>query len=254
MANQTLTEEQKQWQSWTDSRDTEAGNALVKRYMPLVHYHVQRIAVGLPRNVSIEDLKSLGMIGLFDALNKFDTSRDLKFDTYASFRIRGAIIDGLRKEDWLPRGTREKAKKIEAVIEKLEQEKQRHVAAEEVAKELAIPEEEVYRTLHEHFTASILSIDEHFQDNEDGETRKVVLRDDHTPCPEEHLLKDETIEELTKLIAELSKQEQIVLSLFYFEELTLTEIGEILHLSTSRISQIHSKALFRLRKALQPNA
>lgn len=102
----------KYWDLWLSSRDTQAGDILVKKYLPLVHYHVQRIAVGLPRNVSKDDLKSLGMLGLLDALNKFDLSRDLKFDTYASFRIRGAILDGLRKEDWLPRGTREKAKKL----------------------------------------------------------------------------------------------------------------------------------------------
>ena len=121
---------------------------------------MQRISVSLPKNVSRDDLKSLGMMGLFDALEKFDTKRNLKFDTYASFRIRGAILDGLRKEDWLPRGTREKAKKIEAVIEKLQQKYMRHVTEEEIASELKISVEEVYTTMNEHFFANLLSIDE----------------------------------------------------------------------------------------------
>lgn len=98
----TRTDEQQYWEKWINSRDTEAGDMLVKKYMPLVSYHVQRISVGLPRNVSREDIKSLGLMGLLDALQKFDPTRDLKFDTYASFRVRGAILDGLRKEDWLP--------------------------------------------------------------------------------------------------------------------------------------------------------
>ena len=111
MMQPTSKEEQKLWQRWAADRDPRAGDLLIKRYTPLVSYHVQRISTSLPKNVSRDELTSLGMMGLFDALNKFDISRDLKFDTYASFRVRGAIIDGLRKEDWLPRSAREKSKK-----------------------------------------------------------------------------------------------------------------------------------------------
>lgn len=99
MVQAITTEEQLIWEKWISSRDSDAGNLLVKKYMPLVSYHVQRISVGLPRNVSRDDLRSLGLMGLYDALEKFDHTRDLKFDTYASFRIRGAILDGLRKEE-----------------------------------------------------------------------------------------------------------------------------------------------------------
>ena len=106
---------------------------LVKKYTPLVSYHVQRISVNLPKSVSRDDIRSLGMMGLFDALERFDPERDLKFDTYASFRIRGAILDGLRKEDWLPRSAREKSKKMEATIEKLEQKLMRNVTPNEIA-------------------------------------------------------------------------------------------------------------------------
>lgn len=112
-------EDQVLWTRWKEWKDPKAGDDLMRRYMPLVTYHVGRISVGLPKSVHKDDLMSLGMLGLYDALEKFDPSRDLKFDTYASFRIRGAIIDGLRKEDWLPRTSREKTKKVEAAIEKL---------------------------------------------------------------------------------------------------------------------------------------
>ncbi|MGV3464081.1 MAG: FliA/WhiG family RNA polymerase sigma factor [Heyndrickxia sp.] len=251
MSKTETIEEQKYWELWISSRNTQAGDVLVKKYLPLVHYHVQRIAVGLPRNVSRDDLKSFGMLGLLDALNKFDRTRDLKFDTYASFRIRGAILDGLRKEDWLPRSTREKAKKIEATLERLEQKYMRHVTAEEIASELHMTEDEVYQTLNEQFFANVLSVDEQANEKEENESYSFVIKDDHVPSPEENLIHEEKIQDLTKVITTLSEKEQMVLSLFYHEELTLTEIGEIMSLSTSRISQIHSKALFKLRNILE---
>ncbi|MBP2240153.1 RNA polymerase sigma factor for flagellar operon FliA [Cytobacillus eiseniae] len=246
-----LTEEQTHWQSWVTSRDAEAGNFLVQKYLPLVSYHVQRISVNLPKSVSRDDIRSLGMIGLYDALEKFDLNRDLKFDTYASFRIRGAILDGLRKEDWLPRNTREKAKKIEAAIERLEQKLMRNATIQEISSELNLPEEEVQSVMNEHFFANILSIDEKPSDQDDKEGQSFIIKDEGTEMPEEKLIKDEMISEMVKLISQLNEKEQIVISLFYKEELTLTEIGQVMSLSTSRISQIHSKAIFKLRHALE---
>ncbi|MEC2076954.1 FliA/WhiG family RNA polymerase sigma factor [Metabacillus fastidiosus] len=251
MENTISTEEQSVWKKWTTSRDKEAGDILIKRYMPLVTYHVQRIAVGLPKTVSKDDLISLGMFGLYDALKKFDPNRDLKFDTYASFRVRGAIIDGLRKEDWLPRSSREKAKKVEVAIEKLEQKYLRNVSSTEVAKELGIPEDEVVNVVNEGFFANILSIDDYLHDHEDGDNIGIIIKDEKQETPEERILKDELIGQLTDVITELNEKEQLVISLFYKEELTLTEIGQVMGLSTSRISQIHSRALFRLRKILE---
>ncbi|MBS4172542.1 FliA/WhiG family RNA polymerase sigma factor [Bacillus sp. FJAT-49736] len=251
MSKTETIEEQKYWELWIGSRNTQAGDVLVKKYMPLVHYHVQRIAVGLPRNVSRDDLKSFGMLGLLDALNKFDAKRDLKFDTYASFRIRGAILDGLRKEDWLPRSTREKAKKIEATLERLEQRYMRHVTPEEIAQELNISEEDVYQTMNEQFFANVLSVDEHTHDKEDNDSHSFAIKDEQIPSPEDYLIHEEKIQDMTKVISTLSEKEQLVLSLFYHEELTLTEIGEVMSLSTSRISQIHSKALYKLKNILE---
>lgn len=238
------------WQRWINTKDPQAGDSLIRLYMPLVSYHVQRISVGLPKNVNREDVKSYGLMGLYDALEKFDLSRDLKFDTYASFRIRGAIIDGLRKEDWLPRSLREKNKKIEAAIERLEQKYMRNVTVEEIAAEVGMTEEEVNNVITEGFFANILSIDENNKDSEEKEGISYSIRDKNTLTPEEHTVKEELYKELAKTIGELNEKEQLVVSLFYKEELTLTEIGQVLGLSTSRISQIHSKALFKLRSSL----
>lgn len=244
------TEEQLLWKKWTESKDPQAGDLLLRKYTPLVTYHVQRIGAGIPQNVSRDELKSLGMMGLFDALNKFDHSRDLKFDTYASFRVRGAIIDGLRKEDWLPRSSREKAKKLDQKIEELEQKLMRHATPEEIAQFVEVSVEEVYQTVQEHFFSNVLSIDEQLHDQDEMDNKAFVIRDDTQTTPEQQLVKGELLNDLVNQIQHLNKNEQLVLSLFYTEELTLTVIGEMLGLSTSRISQIHSKALFKLRKLL----
>ena len=249
MTEKAQVEEQSLWNRWINGRDPDAGDVLIKKYKPLVSYHVQRIAVGLPKNVSRDDLVSLGMMGLFDALNKFDINRDLKFDTYASFRVRGAIIDGLRKEDWLPRSAREKAKKLDAQIESLEQKLMRHATPEELAIHMNVPVEEIYQTFHEHFFSNVLSINEQL-DQEEGEGKAFVIRDDHSKTPEQQIVHSELLIDLADNIQRLNEKEQLVISLFYTEEMTLTEIGEMLELSTSRISQIHSKALFKLRKLL----
>lgn len=250
MMQPTSKEEQQLWQRWVAERDPRAGDLLIKKYTPLVSYHVQRISTGLPKNVSRDELTSLGMMGLFDALNKFDLSRDLKFDTYASFRVRGAIIDGLRKEDWLPRSAREKAKKLESQIEMLEQQLQRHVTPEEIAKELGVDTDDVYQTMQEHFMSNILSMDEYSSEQDDSDGKSFVIRDDQIRTPEQEVVQAELLGDLVECIKDLNEKEQQVLSLFYTEELTLTEIGEMLNLSTSRISQIHSKALFKLRNLL----
>lgn len=250
MVNATSPNEQLYWDKWVTSRDEEAGNILIKKYQPLVHYHVQRISVSLPKSVVRDDLISLGMFGLFDALEKFDPKRDLKFDTYASFRVRGAILDGLRKEDWLPRSSREKVKKMDAAIEKLEQKYLRHVTEEEIAHELKVSTEEVYTTINEHFFANILSIDEQHDENDDKAGNTFIIKDNKEENPEDKLIKGEIVLEMTNIISKLSPKEQLVISLFYKEELTLTEIGEVLDLSTSRISQIHSKCIYKLRQSL----
>ncbi|WP_409292318.1 FliA/WhiG family RNA polymerase sigma factor [Peribacillus sp. SCS-37] len=249
MSQVTARDEQALWKNWTDWRDPEAGDALVRKYMPLVSYHVQRISATLPKNVSRDDIRSLGMVGLFDALERFDPGRDLKFDTYASFRIRGAIIDGLRKEDWLPRSSREKTKRIEAAAEKLEQRLMRAVTPADIAAELQLPEDEISSAMNESFFSNVLSMDESPQEHEEKDN-KMVFKDEKALLPEEQLLKGELFAELAQVISKLNEKEQLVLQLFYKEELTLTEIGQVMELSTSRISQIHSRAISKLRAIL----
>lgn len=238
------------WDNWSKFRDKDSCEALLEMHLPLVQYHVQRIAVGLPRNVNKDELRSHGLLGLYDALKKFDPTRDLKFDTYASFRIRGAILDGLRREDWLPRSLREKTKKIEMTIERMEQEKMRSVSASEVASEIDLSEDEVLTIMSESFLANVLSIDEENKDSDTNEKVGYTIEDKKIDTPESMILTEELHKHLTDIIQELNEKEQLVVSLFYYEELTLTEIGQVLGLSTSRISQIHSKALFKLRGVL----
>lgn len=251
MSQQSMLET-KQWNKWLENRDSQAAEQLVKTYMPLVDYHVQRISAGLPSSVPVEELKSLGLMGLFDALSKFDPSRDLKFNTYASFRVKGAILDGLRKQDWLPRSIREKTKRIEQTISNLEQKHLRHITIKEVANELGMTEDEVLTTIQENTIANLIFIDETNQDYDSEQNVQIV--DKNMPTPEEQFMKQELIEEVSKAIINLTKNEQLVISFFYEQELTLTEIGKIMELSTSRISQIHSKAIFKLRHLLEKNA
>lgn len=250
MAQKMPEDEQKLWERWKRHQHPDDGDALVARYMPLVTFHCRRIGAALPKTVSREEVASYGMTGLYDALLKFEPSRDLKFDTYASFRIRGAILDGLRKEDWLPRATREKSKKIEAASSMLEQKYLRAATPEEVAEELGVSVVDIQDTMAEHFFSHVLSMDEQAQDPDQPESGGFVLKDQRTKTPEEEMVKQEQIQELSTQIKKLTDKEQLVIDLFYKEELTLTEIGEVLNLSTSRISQIHSKALFKLKQQL----
>ncbi|MFD2616865.1 FliA/WhiG family RNA polymerase sigma factor [Terrilactibacillus laevilacticus] len=251
MAISIMDQEKQYWKRWIDHRDPEAADNLLKIYLPLVHYHVQRISAGLPNSVSRDELMSHGMFGLYDALEKFDTTRDLKFDTYASFRIRGSIIDGLRKEDWMPRSLREKNKKIEATTEMLEQKYLRSVTIEEVASACELSIDDVAKVVSEDMFANLISLDEEYE-NDKGEYPVVFVEDKSVPTPDQVILKNEKYKMLSEDIKRLNEKEQLVITLFYYEELTLTEIGHILDLSTSRISQIHSKAIYKLRNYLTP--
>ncbi|HLR41069.1 MAG TPA: FliA/WhiG family RNA polymerase sigma factor [Virgibacillus sp.] len=244
----------KLWEDWLTNQDTtDIANELIKHYMYLVSYHVDRVAVHLPNNVRKDDLKSFGLMGLYDALNKYEADRNLKFDTYASFRVRGAIIDGLRKEDWLPRSLREKTKKIEQVSQTLEQELQREPTSAEIAVKLGMTTTEVEKHINDALFAHVLSIEEKPKDGASDYTEGIgySISDDTSKMPDAHMLKNEKNQALITGIKTLNKNEQMVISLFYHDELTLTEIGEVLSLTTSRISQIHKKAIFKLRNILK---
>ncbi|MEN2766424.1 FliA/WhiG family RNA polymerase sigma factor [Ornithinibacillus xuwenensis] len=245
--------EQELWNRWKNTQDSEAANELIQNYMYLVNYHVERTISHLPSSVMKDDLKSLGLLGLYDALKKFDLERDLKFDTYASFRIRGAIIDGLRKEDWLPRSIREKTKKIEQVTQKLEQRFQRQPSSEEIATDLEMPVQEVESYVRDALFSNMLSIEEKPKDGSSHHKEGIgyTIPDESSIQPDNHLVKHEQYKELADSIKGLKENEQMIISLFYQDGLTFTEIGQVLGLTTSRISQIHKKAIFKLRHTLE---
>ncbi|MDX8046962.1 FliA/WhiG family RNA polymerase sigma factor [Gracilibacillus sp. S3-1-1] len=237
------------WDKWLEDKSEGNANELIENYMYLVQYHVQRIAVNLPKSVNKDDVRSLALFGLYDAILKFDRSRDLKFDTYASFRIKGAILDGLRKEDWLPRTTRDKVKKIDQAIEVLEQSHHREVTATEIAEYLGCTTDEVQESLKDSFFANLLSMEEKNKTGSE-ETREGVgylIPDEREVLPEQYLVRSENYLELSQCMDQLKENEQMVLSLFYDKELTFTEIGKVLSLTTSRISQIHKQAIVKIR-------
>lgn len=246
-------DEKQLWTNWQKYRNDAAANILIEKYMYLVSFHVERISGNLPNNVNREDLKSLGLLGLFDAMKKFDPERNLKFDTYASFRIRGTIIDGLRKEDWLPRSLRDKTKNVEQAAQRLEQSLQRTPSAYEIAEETGLEAPEVESFVKDSLISNVWSLEEKVEESNHGQIQYAssTVDDNSTNDPDVKLVKKELKKELIESLKILNKNEQFVISLFYEEELTFTEIGKILNLTTSRISQIHKKAIFKLRSSLK---
>ncbi len=240
------------WKKWTEKKDEEAANELISHYMYLVQFHVDRIGSHIPDTYDKNELKSLGLLGLYDALKKFEPDRNLKFDTYATIRIRGSIMDGLRKEDWLPRTLREQSKKIDKVTQELEQRLMRSPDSADIAEALGKDREEIEQVVMSTMFANVLSIDASYHSNDTNDPSDLNLRleDDNVITPDKHILQDEQKKELAEKIKQLNQNEQLVISLFYQEELTLTEIGHVLNLTTSRISQIHKRAIFKLRKIL----
>lgn len=242
------TDEHQYWEKWINSRDTEAGDILVKKYMPLVSYHVQRISVGLPKRLERRYKESWvdGITGCSSEVWSYQGSEIWYVCFISSQGSHSWRIEKGRLASKVHQGPGEK---IEAKTVELEQLLLRHVTAEEVAASLEMSPEEVYQATNEHFFANVLSMDEQLTDD-DHESQHYSLKDDKTISPEEEVLKGERLSELEDRIKSLSEKEQLVLSLFYKEELTLTEIGEVMKLSTSRISQIHSKSIFKLRNLL----
>lgn len=237
------------WKKWKEDGLISAKQSLIETYLPLVDYVSNRLSIGLPKNVAKEDLNSFGIMGLIDAIEKFDYQRGLQFETYASWRIRGAIIDGLRQGDWVPRSIREKSKKIEDAYQKLEQQYLRSVTDTEISAYLQVSEAEFQQMVQEIAVTTVCSIDDPIRE-EDAETRLSLLIDEKAKNPEYKVNEFYLKETLAKAIERLTEKERTVVSLFYFEELSLSEIAEVMALSPSRISQLHSKAILRLRGAL----
>ena len=238
------------WERWKVIGDIEAKKDLIENYLPLVEYVTNRMSIGLPKNVLKDDLVSHGVMGLIDAIDKFDYERGLQFETYASWRIRGSIIDSLRQGDWVPRSVREKAKRIEEAYHKLEQQYMRTVTDTEICDYLNITEKEFNGIVNDISVSTIFSLEEPLRE-EESETRMSLLIDHNVKRPESTVDDVFIKQSLEKGIEKLTEKERIVITLFYFEDLSLSEIAEVMSLSPSRISQLHSKAIQRLKGVLE---
>lgn len=227
--------------------------ASLQRYAPLVKYVVDRIATTLPKSIEKDDLVNTAIIGLFDALEKYDPDRGTKFETYAIWRIKGAVLDELRSMDWVSRTTRRKARNLERVCSALDQKLGRAASEVEIAREMGLSLHELLRLIEEVRGTVVLSLDQAVPIDEDHDLSGLadMLEDDHAPDALHLIEEEENRKLLLQSINSLTEQERLVVALYYYEEMTLKEIGETLHISESRVSQIHTKAVLRLRGRLK---
>jgi RNA polymerase sigma factor FliA len=224
---------------------------LIMEYAPLIKFIAQKISVRLPSNIELDDLISSGVIGLMDAIEKYDPSRDNKFKTYAEFRIRGAILDELRAQDWVPRSVRDKAKLLDRTYSGLEQSMGRSPTDEEVAAELKMSMDEFYDLVNQVRPVSLLSIDDtQTFSNVDKKSILNLLESCRLNNPYNQLSLKTVKDIVTKAIEELPEKQRLVLSLYYYEDLNLKEIGKVLDVTESRVSQLHAQAVTRLRAKL----
>src|SRR3954468_9666006 len=225
--------------------------ALVESHLPLVKFVADRIAVKLPASVDRDDLISAGMIGLLDAIDKYDSSRGVMFKTYAEMRVRGAILDSLRDLDWAPRSMRRRAREIEAAYQQIEQHYNRPAKEEEVASQLGLSMQEFQRLLGDLRGLTVTGLD--YEDDEDAVTRARQIPADPAQTPLAQYEQSETRERLVTAIDKLPERERQVMALYYLEELNMKEVGAVLGITESRVSQVHTQAIVRLRAALSPH-
>ena len=224
---------------------------LIRSYLPLVRKVVHRLAGRLPSEVDIKEMINSGIIGLVDALEKYDPKHETNFSTYAQFRIRGAILDSFRSQDWAPRSLRHKSHKLEQAYMLLEQKLGRPASEEEVAKELNVPMEEFQKVLGEVSGVVMLSFEELGFGHGEDRFQADELVPTGSPDPLSNLLSGEKVSIVARALDRLPEKERLVISLYFYEELNLKEIGEILDVTESRASQIRSRALIRLKNYLK---
>jgi RNA polymerase sigma factor for flagellar operon FliA len=234
------------------SLTNEKREELILKYFPLIKYIAGRLAMRLPPNVSQDDLISSGVIGLMDAVEKFDSSKKIRFKTYAEFRIRGAMLDELRSLDWVPRSIRKKITELEKTYEYLEKDLNRPPKDKEVAEALGISLEKFYKLLDKTKNVTFLDVETIRRRISDHNEKDLfdLIADNSDIDPFDLLNKNEIKKILIKAITALPEKEKIVISLYYYEDLTMREIGEIMGYTESRISQMHTKAMLRLRVRL----
>ena len=229
------------WKKYIYTRNTDVRNILAENYLPLVKIVAGRLSISLPTYVDRDDFISTGFLGLLQAIERFDPERGVKFETYATVRIRGSILDALRVQDWIPTSIRQKAKQYQNSLQKLEDKLGRSATDKEIAEELSLQEDEFYQMLSDIQVATVMPLEEFFQSETSTGNGTAFVSE---------FEKSETKEVLAQSIDALPEKERLVMSLYYYEGLTLREISIIMNLSEARISQLHTKGIFRLKAAL----
>ena len=244
---------QRLWREYRRTKDQAVRDRLIVTYAPLVKYVAGRLGSGLPAHVDEGDLVSYGLLGLIGAIERYEPDRDIKFETYAMARIKGAIIDELRALDWVPRSVRSRAREIERAIAELEAKVGRAPTDEEIAAKVGISVEELEDSLTDISRSSIAALDELWSASGEGDQISLLdtIEDTSGPRPADALDETETKELVADAISRLPEREKLVVTLYYYEELTLREIGEVLGVTESRVSQMHTKAVLRLRSRMQ---
>jgi RNA polymerase sigma factor for flagellar operon FliA len=239
------------WAAYKAAPTQQLRDRLILQYSPLVKYVAGRVGVGLPQNVEQSDLVSYGVFGLIDAIDKFDLDRGYKFETYAMNRIKGAILDELRSIDWVPRSVRSKARSLERAYAELEAQHHRAPTDEEVAEKLGVTDQQFQNTLSQISFVGVAALDEMLAGGDRGES--VTLGDTVADANEGPMGVYE-VEEMRQILADsinrMPEREKIVLTLYYYEGLTLAEIGRVLSVTESRVCQIHTKAVLQLRSRI----
>jgi len=238
------------WKTFKRTRDENLRNTLIEQHMPLVRSIAERVLQTLPKSIELDDLASAGLFGLMDAINGFDLTRGIKFKTYCSTRIRGSILDELRSQDWVPRLVRLKAHRLERAVRQLEGELGRAPNQVEIAKALGISLEELQAHQAEANAKAIFSLSEKWDDgDEEKDMEKVeILADRKSTNPLDTVQQSDALDMIT---SSLTKKERLIVIMYYYEGLTMREIGEIMELTESRVCQIHSNVMMRLKAQLE---
>lgn len=240
----------KLWEDYANTKSPEIREKIILEYAPLVKVVAGRLSMYLGYNVEYEDLVSYGIFGLIDAIDKFDCLKDVKFETYASLRIRGAILDQIRKMDWIPRTIRQKQKRIDSAIKEIEAKHGRSATDEEIAEILGITDEEYLEWQSQMKITNVVSLNEFLEQGSEVPNEASNTRSAAFDSPEEILERDELKKMLAQALELLTEKERKVILLYYYEDLTLKEISNILEVSESRISQLHTRALQKMRGKL----
>jgi len=242
--------QQELWEKYHETRDPAIKEKLIIEYADLIKYVAGRLSIYFGSNVEYDDLVGYGVFGLIDAIDKFDITKKVKFETYASLRIRGDIIDSIRDQDWAPRSLRKKGKELEKAYFEVENELGHSASDQEIAEYMGISQEELNKLLQEVNMSQMISLEDYLEQNHETGL-DVLSSDQESGQPEQRMEVVELKETLADAIEKLPEKERTVVTLYYYEELTLKEISLIMKVSESRISQLHTKAIMRMRGRLE---